>query len=230
MVSILGDLFVCLLVERDESSDSVCLESVRDAMSEKACVMGARMWDDAHVCDAVRLMFDSGASTHMTNDRCVLEQSTIVFCSVDVMGVGGSVTHISEKGSVPICVGDQSYVLNDVLLCEGAQLCAGSVDEPQVLIGVRKFARDTGLGLCFPSNGTSVCVLDRHGVCIVTAETDDRQLYVIDRQDLVSGEVEVGGKTVAYITFLDQPACFRAEDASKNLVVNAQVVTHDPMF
>jgi len=162
-------------------------------MKDSSCVMGARVWNDEHIRDAVRLMIDSGASTHMTNDRCVLEQGTVVSCSVEVMGVGGTLTHISEKGSVSICVGDRSYMLTDVLLCEDAQLCAGPVYEPQVLIGVRKFAKDTGLGLCFPSNGTSVCVLDRHGVCIVTAETDDRQLYVIDRQDLVARDVEGGG-------------------------------------
>jgi hypothetical protein len=190
----------CLLRERVKSSDIVCLQSVRDALNVSDSVVGEHVWENSNVNDAVRLMIDTGASTHMTNARSTLVDGSIVFCDVEVMGVGGAVTHIYEMGSVNICVGGRPYILNDVLLCEGAQLCAGSVNEPQVLVGVRKFAKDTGLGLCFPSNGTSVCVLDSHGLCVVAVETDDSQLYVIDRQDLVSGQGGAGGEKVAFLT------------------------------
>ena len=137
LLSVFGELLFCLLREFLKLSDSVCLERVRAAMADLSFVMGAWVWNDEHIRDAVRLMIDSGASTHMTNDRCVLEQGTVVFCGVDVMGVGGSLTHITEEGSVSICVGDRSFVLTDVLLYEGAQLCAGSVYEPQVLTEIR---------------------------------------------------------------------------------------------
>ena len=67
---------------RVECTDSVCLERLRTAMIDPSCVMGARVWDGGHIHDAVGLMIDSGASTHMKNDRCVLEHGTVVCCCV----------------------------------------------------------------------------------------------------------------------------------------------------
>ena len=116
------------------------------------------------------------------------------------------------------------------MLCEGAQLCAGPVYEPQVLIGVRKFARDTGPGLCFPSNGASVCVLDRHGVCIVTAETDDSQLYVIDREDLVTEDEKVAFLSLQNHQNSDELSSTRVKDFFSGSFVRAQLCAAKRMF
>jgi hypothetical protein len=55
------------------------------------------------------------------------------------------------------------------------RLGARPVYEPQVLVGARQFARDTGLGLSFPAVGKSMHVFDGN-MCIATAETDDSAL------------------------------------------------------
>ena len=134
LVRMSGDLLVCLLNERLKCSDKDVLSRVRDALDKSECVMGARVWDDEHMSDTVRMMIDSGASTHMTNSRAALERGTIGAGDVSVMGVGGTTTHITQMGSVSLVVGDREHVLTDVLLCEGIQLCAGPVYEPQVLM------------------------------------------------------------------------------------------------
>ena len=103
-----------------------------------------------------------------------------------MVGVGGAPMHTTEKGSVALSVGGRQLVLHDVLLSETAHQGAGPVHEPQVLAGVKTFARDTGLGLSFPADGKSVLVYDGHE-CIATAETDDDALYVIRQPDLASG-------------------------------------------
>ena len=108
--------------------------------------------------------------------------------------------HTTEKGSVALSVGDRQLVLHDVLLSETAHLGAGPVHEPQVLVGVRKFARDTGLGLSFPADGKSMHVYDGNE-CIAAAETDDDALYVIRRQDLASGN----DKTASISVVLSAP-------------------------
>jgi hypothetical protein len=38
----------------------------------------------------LRLMIDTGASTHMTNSRDALIHGTVVACDVQVVGVGGA--------------------------------------------------------------------------------------------------------------------------------------------
>ena len=105
------------------------------------------MWNDEAFDDVLKLMIDTGASTHMTNSRSTFMHDTVVACDVQVVGVGG--THY--KGSVSLSVGGRQLVLQDVLLSQAARLVAGPVHEPQVLEGVKKFARDAGLGLCFPA-------------------------------------------------------------------------------
>ena len=180
-------LMCCLQREREREGcegDDYMMR-VRKAVHESCGVVGERRWDDAAFDDALKLMMDTGASTHMTNSRGALMHDTVVTCDVQVVGVGGAPISITEKGSVSLVVGGRQLVLRDVLLSEAAHLGAGPVNEPQVLVGVRKFARDTGLGLSFPADGKSMHVYDGDE-CIATAETNDDALYVIRRQDLVS--------------------------------------------
>ena len=82
-------------------------------------------------------------------------------------------------------MGGRELFLHVVLLSETAHLGAEPVHELQVLVGVRKFARDKDLGLSFPADGKTMLVFYGNE-CTATAETDDEVLYVIRRQDLVS--------------------------------------------
>jgi hypothetical protein len=188
LVNVMVALVCCLQRERSREGcdDNEYMTRVREAVRESCCVMGERVWSDDVVDDALRLMIDTGASTHMTNSRDTLIHGTVVACDVQVVGVGGAPIHITEKGSVSLSVGGRQLLLHDVLLSETAHLGAGPVHEPQVLVGVRKFARDTGLGLSFPADGKTMHVYDGNE-CIATAETDDEALYVIRRQDLALG-------------------------------------------
>ena len=45
-------------------------------------------------------------------------------CGVEVMGVDGARTRLTENGSVFSFMGNRAFVLTDVLPCECAQLCA----------------------------------------------------------------------------------------------------------
>ena len=213
----LGDVMValvcCLQHERDSEScdDDEFMARVREALRESCCVVGERLWNDDAFYVALKLMIDTGASTHMTNSRAALMHDTVVACDVQVVGVGGKPIQITEKGSVSLTVGGRQLVLHDVLLSEAAHLGAGPVYEPQVLVGVRRFARDTGLGLSFPADGKSMHVYDGDE-CIATAETNDDALYVIRRQDLVSPPAPSGqgGHEVSSPKsglFLRQPVC-----------------------
>ena len=163
------------------NDDDIHMTRVREAVHESCCVVGERVWNDEAFDDALKLMIDTDASRHMTNSRGALMHDTVVACDVQVVGVGGSPMHITEKGSVSLCVGGRELLLHDVLLSETAHLGAGPVHEPQVLVGVRKFARDTGLGLSFPVDGKTVLVFDGNE-CIATEETDDEALYVIRKE------------------------------------------------
>ena len=154
-----------------------------DALEVCGVMGGAHAWDHERWSDTIKLMIDTGASTHMTNTRQAFIHGTIETCDIQVMGVGGTLIHITERGSVPLCVGGRQHVLSNVLLHTHAHLGAGPVDEPQVLVGVRQFAADTGLGLCFPADGKTMNVMDGE-LCIATAETRDSALYVVDRRDL----------------------------------------------
>ena len=188
------ELVCCLVGEhgRRGAKKGEYIARVREALSESCCVAGDRKWNDGVFDDLLKLMIDTGASTHMTNSRCAFMHGTVVACDVQVVGVGGTPIHITEKGTVSLCVGGRQLVLRDVLLSEAAHLGAGPVHEPQVLVGVRSFARDTGLGLSFPADGKSVHVFDDNE-CIAIAETVDDALYVIKRQDL---EVARGKKGI----------------------------------
>jgi hypothetical protein len=187
LVNVMVALVSCLQHERarDNYDGEIYMTRVREAVHESCCVVGEQLWNDEAFDDALRLMIDTGASTHMTNSRDTLIHGTVVACDVQVVGVGGAPMHITEKGSVSLSVGGRQLLLRDVLLSEAAHLGAGPVHEPQVLVGVRKFARDTGLGLSFPADGKTMLVFDGDE-CIATAETDDEALYVIRRQDLAS--------------------------------------------
>jgi transposase InsO family protein len=197
-MNVLVELVSCLQHERDsEGCDAnIFMDRVREAVRETVCVLGEHVWSDDNFEDALKLMIDTGASTHMTNSRDTLMHGTVVACDVQVMGVGGTPMHVTEKGSVSLVVGGRELVLGDVLLAESAHLGAGPVHEPQVLVGVRKFARDTGLGLSFPADGRTMCVFDKDE-CIATAETDDSALYVIRRRDLASGQSRIASVNVA---------------------------------
>ena len=180
----------CLKEEHDRKGckKGEYMERVKEAVRGACCVTGERLWNDMTFDSVMNLMIDTGASTHMTNSRDTFIQDTVVACDVQVVGVGGAPIHIKEKGSVPLVVGGRQLMLHDVLLSEAAHLGAGPVHEPQVLVGVKKFARDTGLGLCFPADGMTMRVYESD-VCIATAETTDEDLYVIRRQDLALARV-----------------------------------------
>jgi hypothetical protein len=204
LVSVVNGLVSCVNDEHTTHkhthahTDMLWMRHMRGAMRESCCMVGERMWDGASVVDTLKLMIDTGASTHMCNDRRAFIQGSVVACDVDVMGVGGTVTHITEKGSISLVVGDRDLVLTDVLLHGGAQLGAGLVHEPQVLVGVRKFAENTGLGLSFPADGKSMIVMNERGVAIAIAETNDAQLYVVQRQDLATRQIEKERVSVAF--------------------------------
>ena len=78
---------------------------MRDAMKESCCMLGERMWDGARVVDTLRFMIDTGASTHMTNDKHTFIDGTMVECESEVMGVSGAITRMTHMGSVSIVVG-----------------------------------------------------------------------------------------------------------------------------
>jgi hypothetical protein len=208
LANVLVALVCCLQAERErdhgDCNELMYMTRVREAVRESCCAVRERLWNDDTFEDALKLMIDTGASTHMTNSRNALIDGTVVACDVQVVGVGGTPIHITEKGSVFLSVGGRKMVLRDVLLSEHAHLGAGPVHEPQVLVGVRKFARDTGLGLSFPADGKSMHVFDGN-MCIATAETADSALYVIHRRDLESGNETTFEKSSNISVVLSNP-------------------------
>ena len=94
--------------------------------------------------------------------------------------VGAAWLRSSERGRVTLSFGEVKKVLTDVLVIRNAQLgkMKGPVHEPQVLIGVRKFAEDTGYGMHFLGDGKTVCFMDGD-VCVARATTCDDDLYVV---------------------------------------------------
>jgi hypothetical protein len=128
--------------ESESCSESEYVERVKNALEMCGVMSGEHAWNDERWCDTLKLMIDTGASTHMTNTRQAFIKDTIKTCDIQVMGVGGAPIHITEKGSVPLCVGGRQHVLSNVLLHTNAHLGAGPVNEPQVLVSVRQFAVD----------------------------------------------------------------------------------------
>ena len=84
----LGDVMValvcCLQRERDceDFEDGAYMTRVCEVVHESCCVVGERLWNDDAFDDALRLMIDTGASTHMTNSRGTLMHDTGVACDV----------------------------------------------------------------------------------------------------------------------------------------------------
>ena len=134
----------------------------------------------AAVAAVVDMVLDTGASTHVTTSREVLDEGSVEPCNVHIVGVGGRSLVASERGRVTLSFGGVKKVLTDVLVIRNAQLgkMKGPVHEPQVLIGVRKFAEDTGYGMHFLGDGKTVCFMDGD-VCIARAATCDDDLYVV---------------------------------------------------
>ena len=100
-------LVCCLQREREREGcegDSY-MARVRKAVHESCGVVGERRWDDAAFDDALKLMMDTGASTHMTNSRGALMHDTVVACDVQVVGVGGAPRCVTQEGSVSLSVG-----------------------------------------------------------------------------------------------------------------------------
>ena len=89
----------CLQREQDkeECDKGEYMARVREAVRDSCCVVGERLWNDDAFDDALKLMIDTGASTHMTNSRSTLIHNTVVACDVQVVGVGGTPIHITEK-------------------------------------------------------------------------------------------------------------------------------------
>ena len=136
----------------------------------------------AAVAAVVDMVLDTGASTHVTTSRDALDEGSVEPCNVRIVGVGGRSLVASERGRVTLSVGGVKKVLTGVLVIRNAQLgknlMKGPVHEPQVLIGVRKFAEDTGYGMHFLGDGKTVCFMDGD-VCVARAATCDDDLYVV---------------------------------------------------
>ena len=86
------------------------------------------------------------------------------------------------KGSVTVSIGGVKRTLKDVLVAE-AHFISPAQHAQQLLVGVRRFAKDTGLELRFPACGDTVEVYDGDE-CVVRAQTDDDDLYVFSGDTL----------------------------------------------
>lgn len=108
---------VCAMQRESEScSEGEYKERVMNALEMCGVMSGEHAWNDERWSDTLNLMIDTGASTHMTNSRQAFIQDTLKTCGIQVMGIGGAPIYITEKGSVPLCVGGRQYVLSNVLL------------------------------------------------------------------------------------------------------------------
>ena len=136
--------------------------------------------------DGFMIMLDTGSATHLTTDRGLLDEGSIVSCDVEIVGIGGAkgAFVVKRKGQVTMAIGGSAYVLKDVLLAEGARIHA-PVDDvygPALLIGIRKLASDTDLGVMF--HGDDIRVVDKDMNILASAKTSDDDLYVLRHNDL----------------------------------------------
>ena len=153
---------------------------------------------NAHLCllDSIegnrnaRLMIDCGADEYITNSRSALIESTIKPCLVRIVGVEGEGNGIMayERGDMNITVAGEKYILHNVIYAEHANISAVqrevSVNEPQVLLSVSKFARDTGFDVRL---GTDTASFWRGDVCHASVDVSSGGLYEIDECQLKNG-------------------------------------------
>jgi hypothetical protein len=158
-----------------------------------SCVLPEVSWGAQDVCRVLELIFDSGASTHLATSRDACDVGSVVACDVEIVGVkAGEIVRVTEKGDVTLMIGGVQRVLRDVLIMDASIAGYGSPgSEPAVLIGVRKFAADTNLGVYFPQCGNAIELVDDKYNCVARAASGSKSLYVVSNSQLAVGPARI---------------------------------------
>ena len=104
-------------------------------------------------------LFDTGADAHLTNVESAFKPGSVRKCDVSVSGISGGSGALRAAlcGVVEYRMNDSVYELNDVLYVPGAALGeTASADTPTVLVGGKKFVRESNVGLLFAAGGKEV--------------------------------------------------------------------------
>ena len=101
---------------------------------------------------------------------------------------GGKPVQMDKKGKITVRIGEREVVLKGALVAPHTEIGTGQgeVNEPALLIGLRKFARDTGISMTFRGDGETVEMADEGLIARYKASPGD--MYIIDQNSVGSSE------------------------------------------
>ena len=95
------------------------------------------------------LMVDSASEAYVALNGLGVDAGSEESCFMELGGIeGGKPVQIDRKGKITVRIGERKVVLKDVLIAPHTEIGTGQggvKNEPALLIGLRKFARDTGV-------------------------------------------------------------------------------------
>jgi len=136
------------------------------------------------------LMVDSASEAYVALNGLGVDAGSEEPCFMELGGIeGGKPVQIDKKGKITVRIGKRKIILKDVLIAPHTEIGTGQgeVNEPALLIGLRKFARDTGISTTFLGDGETVEMADEKGL-IARYKASPGDMYIINQNSAGSSE------------------------------------------
>jgi hypothetical protein len=129
-------------------------------------------------------LWDSGSNADLCDDINLFESGSMRRCNVEIAGVNGDAKELKATlcGDIKYEIEGVVFYRRRVLFVPDAMLAEEEVNEPTLLLGVKKFIKENKMGVTMTADGEKLEIIspDKTVVCSFKSISHDLYIHKID--------------------------------------------------